>query len=302
MESLSVFIAGIFFGAEWFIYQNSLLCSMVNGRFLAAISNLPLYNSHTHIGDSFISLDNSKLYGVAELVGPGGLKHRLLQNASAETIIHGMKKALRVMLEARTSYFCDFREGGIDGINCLKNAIHAMDGDIRPIILSRPSRRTYEKEEVDNLLKKSDGLGISSVSDWEYPELQKLASHSLRKKKLFALHASERIKEPVDLILDLKPTFLVHMVNATNNDLEVIADNNIPIVVCPRANAFYGLRPNIGAMQNANIDLLLGTDNAMIASPDIIQEAFYVLKHFDLTINTVVNMISSTPRKYLNVA
>ena len=261
------------------------------------LSTVPLINAHTHIGDAFITLKKS--YGIQELVGPNGIKHALLKQTKPSKIIEGMKQALTIMKNAGTTHFCDFREGGLKGIQLLKEA---LPPNIAPIIFSRPQNQHYNKNEINTLLKNCQGIGISSISDWDYNELLKIAKHTHKKGKLFALHASERIHEPIDLILDLKPTFLVHMIKATPTDFALVADHKIPVVICPRSNAYFGLRPNVAVMKNAGITLMLGTDNAMITPPDILQEAHYFLQHFNITPKEVGDMISKNPRKYLNVA
>ena len=91
------------------------------------------------------------------------------------------------------------------------------------------------------------------------------------------------------------------MVKATTNDLAIVADHNIPVVICPRSNAYFNLRPNVLAMKNVGITLMLGTDNAMITPPDIVQEAQYLIQNFKVTPQEVKDMISKNPRKYLNV-
>ncbi len=259
-------------------------------------STSPLINAHTHIGDAFIIL--KKKYGVQELVGPSGIKHTLLKQTKPSIIIEGMKQALKVMQNVGTTHFCDFREGGLKGIQLLKKA---LPSNIIPIIFSRPQNQYYHKNEITTLLRESQGIGISSISDWDYHELLKIAKHTRKKGKLFALHASERMHEPIDLILDLKPTFLVHMIKATPDDLSIVADHKVPVVICPRSNAYFGLHPDILAMKKAGITLMLGTDNAMITPPDIIQEAQYLLQNFKVTSHEVRDMISKNPRKYLNV-
>lgn len=233
-------------------------------------------NAHTHIGDSFIKEKNIDLpKNIEELVAPpNGFKHKLLREASDIEIIEGMKKSIKTMIENGTKYFCDFRENGFLGIKQLKTALSL--NKISSIILSRPGSLKYDKNEVDILLKNSDGIALSSISDWDYSELQKIAKNAREKNKIFALHASERIREDIDDILDLKPNFLVHMIKAQESDLERVYENNIPIVVCPRSNSFYGLKPNFRLMKKVGVNLLLGTDNAMLNSPVILDEIHYV--------------------------
>jgi len=235
-----------------------------------------LVNAHTHIGDSFIKQKNIDLpNNIEELVAPpNGLKHRLLREVSDKEIIRGMEKSIKIMKKDGTKYFCDFRENGLIGINQLRAALNTKD--ISCIILSRPESLNYYKNELDVLLKNSNGIALSSISDWEYSELLKVAKYTKVKKKIFALHASERIRENIDDILDLKPDFLVHMIKATESDLIKVKDMNISIVICPRANSFFGLKPNFRLLKKVKVDLLIGTDNAMLNYPLILDEINYL--------------------------
>ncbi|UCF12429.1 MAG: amidohydrolase family protein [Thermoplasmatales archaeon] len=259
-------------------------------------------NSHTHVGDSFIKKKKIKLpRNVEDLVAPpNGLKHRLLEKASEEEIIDGMKTSIDEMMGTGTSYFCDFREDGINGVYLLSNAL--KNRKIGSIILSRPQQMSYDKNEVELLLKNSFGIGLSSISDWEYSEIEKIARHAKQGKKIFALHASEVVREDIDLILDLKPDFLVHMVLATESDLTRVKDENISVVICPRSNAFFNLKMNLKLMKKTKVDLMLGTDNAMLNIPNVLKELRY-LRNSTTVFSTqeLLNMITYTPRKALNL-
>ena len=259
-------------------------------------------NAHTHLGDSFIRKKNIKLpRNVEELVAPPhSIKHRLLKNATDKEIIDGIEDSLQVMINTGVSHFCDFREGGINGIHQLTNAI--KDKHIDSVILSRPKEIKYNKSEIDLLLQNSDGIGMSSISDGKYSELEKIADHVKKKKKIFALHGSEVFRENIDLILDLKPDFLVHMIKATKSDLACVKDNNIPVVICPSSNAFFGLKSNLKLMKQIGIDLMLGTDNAMLNPPNILDELKYLKNNTrELSIEELLKMITYVPRKVLNL-
>ncbi len=261
-----------------------------------------LVNAHTHIGDSFIRKRNLKLpRNVEDLVAPpDGLKHRLLKETSDQEIIGGMRKSIDEMTKTGISYFCDFRENGLQGINHLKKALEKTN--ISPVILSRPNQLTYNKDEIDLLLKNSQGIGLSSITDWEYSEIEKIAKHTKKRKKTFAIHASERIRENIELILDLKPNFLVHMVRATESDLIRAKDADIPIAVCPRSNAFFGLKPNIKMMKKIGIDIMVGTDNAMLNAPSVLDEIRYIQSLYtEFTKWELLQMITYIPRKALNL-
>jgi cytosine/adenosine deaminase-related metal-dependent hydrolase len=258
-------------------------------------------NAHTHLGDSFIRFQRHRLpRNVKELVAPPtGLKHRLLKHAQEDEIVEGMQKSLVEMSSAGTSCFCDFREGGLLGVFQLRKAM--KHHSIRSIILSRPSQMIYEKTELDQLLENSDGIGLSSISDWESSEIQKLATHVRKKHKVFALHASEVEREDIDQILNLKPNLLIHMIAATQSDLERVRDASIPIVICPRSYRFFRLKHNLQLLKKTKVTLLLGTDNAMINNPDVLKEVKVLQKTGFFSLEELLTMVTFTPRKALNL-
>jgi len=259
-------------------------------------------NAHTHIGDTFVRKKNLNLpKSIEELVAPpDGLKFKLFKEASNQEILEGMIDSISEMVNVGVTYFCDFREGGLKGINLMKDAL--KNARVNSLIFSRPNDLEYDKEEIRSLLKNSQGIGISSISDWNYDKLKKMASDAHKSGKLFALHASERIRENIDLILDLKPDFLVHMIKASKSDLESVYNAKIPIVICPRSNAYFGLKPNIQMMKKIGIDILLGTDNAMLFSPNVLEEARYLKENYnDFSDIELIKMITYLPRKALNL-
>jgi cytosine/adenosine deaminase-related metal-dependent hydrolase len=263
---------------------------------------LPTFvNAHTHIGDSFIRNKHINLQrNVQDLVAPpAGLKHRLLKEASEQEILEGIQLSLQEMTSSGTSCFCDFREGGLIGVYQLRKAMKKSTVDA--LILSRPSQMTYVKEEIDCLLENSQGIGLSSITDWEPSEIKKISQHVRKKKKLFALHASEVVREDIDHILDLHPSLLVHMIAATKEDLERVKNANIPIVVCPRSYAFFHLKNNLALMKKTGATILLGTDNAMINTPDVCEEVRFLFHTGPFSLEELLSNVTYTPRKALNL-
>lgn len=228
-----------------------------------------LWNAHTHLGDAVVT---QELRGsLEELVAPpSGLKHRVLAKAKDAAVIAAMRRAMATMLRTGTTGFSDFREGGLRGLRQLYAALAVlpMDG----VALGRPSGLSYDPRESAALLRAGDGVAVSSYVDWPAEELEKLAKDAERAGKPFAIHCSERIREDIDRVLDLDPAFLVHMIHATDADLARVADASVPVVVCPRSNAFFGLTPDIPRMLAAGLELRLGTDNAMINVPSLLRE------------------------------
>ncbi len=235
---------------------------------------LPLFvNPHTHIGDSFINAD---LTGTVEeiVAPPDGLKHRLLAEATDDEVVDGMRKTLKLMTLSGVSHFIDFREGGVKGASLLYNA--SIDYPVHPLVYGRPSGMEYDRKEMESLLKVVDGVGLSSISDWEPSLVEKMRKHVRSSGRGFAFHASESVREDIDAILDLEPDFLIHMIEASGSDLERCAQAHIPIVICPRSNAHYGKAPDFEVMMSSGVDLMLGTDNAMLSSPSLFDEMRFV--------------------------
>ena len=226
-------------------------------------------DAHTHLGDAFIRIE---LGGTLEeiVAPPHGLKHRLLAKADPQEVVMGIRTAVEGMTHGGTGAFLDFRESGIAGARMLYEACLGML--IEPTCLGRPEDLRYDADEVGSLLRVCDGLGVSSMRDWPTPDLQRLALDARRAGRMFAIHCSEVVREDIDKVLDLKPTFLVHMAAAKEGDYERCADADVPIVVCPRSNAFFGFIPDIPLMLSAGVTLLLGTDNAMLGAPSMLRE------------------------------
>lgn len=228
-----------------------------------------LWNAHTHLGDAVVT---QELRGtIEELVAPPhGLKHRVLAKAKDAAVIAAMRRAMATMLRTGTTGFADFREGGLKGLKLLYAALAALP--LRGLALGRPGQLEYDPREVAAILRACDGVAVSAHVDWPPDAIEKLAAHVRRERKVFALHCSERVREDIDKVLGLAPTFLVHMVHATDEDLTRCADADVPVVVCPRSNAFFGMTPDIPRMLRAGVDLCLGTDNAMINVPSMLRE------------------------------
>lgn len=271
-------VSGWFFDGRGFRegtvgWEDDVIVEARSGRARDAVAHglvIPgLWNAHTHLGDAVVT---QELRGtIEELVAPpNGLKHRVLARAKDEAIIAAMRRAMATMLRTGTTGFSDFREGGLRGLRQLYAALAVLPLD--GVALGRPTDLAYDPREAAALLRASDGIAVSSYVDWPVEDLEKLAADARRARKPFAIHCSERIREDIDKVLDLRPAFLVHMLQATDADLERVADAGVPIVVCPRSNAFFGLTPDIPRLLAAGVEVRLGTDNAMINVPSLLRE------------------------------
>jgi len=237
---------------------------------------LPAFaNAHTHAGDAVVRED---LKGTLEeiVAPPHGLKHRVLSAAKDEDVIAATRAYLEDMLHTGTTSFWDFREMGVRGLRQLYAATLGLP--LRPFVFGRPAGMAYDAKEARALLRASDGIAISSLLDWDAGEAAKLARDTRAAGKAFAMHASERVREDVDNVLDLKPSLLVHLTEATDADLARVREAGVPVAVCPRSNAFFGKVIDLPRLVRSGVRLLLGTDNAMVNSPSMLRELDFAWK------------------------
>jgi cytosine/adenosine deaminase-related metal-dependent hydrolase len=352
-------------------------------------------NSHTHIGDS-IGKDISSNADLNTRVHPYySIKKTILDKTPKDQLNQMINNTAISMINKGITTFADFREGGLQGINLLQNALNTSP--INRIILGRiesnlklpPKRfsksatinsssskpkiarnkksktsieslkpfpkmlkeiskekknksvyidtktvqkrpysnveeiseekndqdkggkeqlKSYFFESGENILKKSQGFGISGAnenSDEMLSWYNQIASRQKDKKTkktsnqdtnenslaLIAIHAAESkgaveesmkkhgITEIQRTLKLLNPDIYVHVTNANYMELELLARNNKKIIVCPRANGILGvgLAP-LKKMLELHFEPGIGTDNIMINSPDMFREMDFLLK------------------------
>lgn len=258
-----------------------------------------LVNAHTHLADYIVPMDLGM--SLEELVAPPkGFKHRMLEEAGDDILAKSMIKMANLMRQRGISRYIDFREGGLRGAKLLS----LSKGKPGVVIMGRPQGLSFDEEEIDTLLRVADGVGASSLSDWDYSQLLALAEFTKSKGKRLGIHVSEREREDIDKVLDLKPDFVVHMNKATSGDLEACAKQGVPIVVCPRSNLFFGCETPLAKMLEAGACICLGTDNGMLCLPDILLEMEFagrlLRKQGVKDISSVLDMAIINGRKLLN--
>jgi cytosine/adenosine deaminase-related metal-dependent hydrolase len=264
-------------------------------------------NAHTHIGDSFgkdIGIDSSFETRIHPI---HGIKNKILQKSERKHLINFMRSSAISMIRNGVVVFADFREGGLQGIDQIKEATSGLS--IKSIVLGRPeyyydiSRDFYINRKftpdvmklICNILDFADGLGISGANENtdsslnQYREI--IQKKSLKKKYLIGIHASESLEtekksitvtgksEVQRIIGNLSPNFIVHLTNASDMDIKLVAKKKIGVVVCPRANGTLGVGiPKIARMLSYGCCVGIGTDNIMINSPDMFRELDYIWK------------------------
>ncbi len=236
-----------------------------------------LINSHIHIGDSFAKEEGFNKDLIDVVAPPNGLKHKLLDTISIETKIEGIKKAVLEMLANGITFFVDFRENGLKGVDLLKETL--KNSPINKLILGRDNNSV----DVETVFKNADGLGFASYKHLSPKNKEKLSS--LKKeysKKIIACHDAELSRnEPLfnEIINDDLIDVIIHGTHYTREDLERLKGRNISIVLCPRCNGYFGVGfPPINEINNLKIPVSLGTDNVMANTIDLFEEMRYLYR------------------------
>ncbi len=254
-------------------------------------------NAHTHIADS-IGKDIASEQRLDARVHPVfGAKKKILQKSLPEHLKAFIRSSAISMMKKGIVAFADFREDELDGVKLLKDAVEGLP--IKCVILGRinyysdptgVSGLTAEKEvQAKDVVEIADGLGISGAN--ENTDATLVQYRQLAGKKLVAIHAAES-KETVEfaklrtgksevhrIMEHLRPNFVVHMTNATEDEMKLVAKSGTGIVICPRANGVLGAGiPKVGQMLKQDCLVAIGTDNVMLNSPDILRELDYIWK------------------------
>ncbi len=252
-------------------------------------------NAHTHIGDSFIT--EVPLGDIPEIVGPGGFKYRMLSSATDEVIIKGMERSMKIMQETGTSAFMDFRESGIHGLQLLERA---AKHDVMPVPLGRPDST---ESDLGKIIDRCEGFAPSALNDDDFFQLMSMKQLGREKGKLFGIHFSENLPENIDALMRLSPDFIVHSIASTDEDLDRIARAKIPVVVTPRSNIFYGKRPDYSRFLHHGVKLMLGTDNGMVAAPDMFSEMCFLYTYQRgigiISPEEIIRMATEVPYEFL---
>jgi cytosine/adenosine deaminase-related metal-dependent hydrolase len=308
-------------------------------------------NAHTHIGDSLgkdLLVESGKLN--ARIHPVYGAKRIILQKSRPDHLKMFMRTSIISMMKKGVVTFADFREGGFEGVNLLKQAISALP--IKCIVLGRIEyyfdlikdlKITKKKELVNktrarnnvkiaaktqklqdemhrkidlrlprkalhqasNVLKIADGLGLSGANEntdstlQQYKQLLNGVNKEIRngklrqgnRKLLLAIHAAES-RESVEfsnsitgktevarIMQYLNPDVIVHMTNATDEDISLVARSRTGVVICPRANGILGAGiPKVAHMLENGCTIAIGTDNVMLNPPDMFREMDYIWK------------------------
>lgn len=263
-------------------------------------------NAHTHIGDGIIK-DEGYGLTIDEMVKPpNGVKHKALSKASDNDIIDSMKESMWDMVLSGTSHFIDYRECGVEGVKLLKKA--AEDIPITPIILGRDDSFYGEdpdlhkvKIAINKLLKVADGIAPSGFGEITDEVAHLIVEECSKKSKIASIHAAESKEAQLNSIektgrteikraLDSNFNQVVHCTNPMDYDLELLSKSNVNVVLCPRANATLGVGISpLNEIINLGIKPLIGSDNIMLNSPNMLREMEFSLKLMAICSDTILN-------------
>ena len=95
---------------------------------------------------------------------------------------------------------------------------------------------------------------------------------------------------------------LVHLTNPKGKDLSSVASSNQNVVVCPRANAALnvGVAP-LNKMLELGIKPLLGSDNVMLNSPNMLRELEFSLKIMAVCYKRYINPVDLVKMATTNI-
>ena len=271
-------------------------------------------NGHIHIGDSIIK-DEGYGLSLSEMVRPpDGVKHVALSNAEDDELIEAMRQSMIDMIDSGTTHFIDYREGGIEGVKLLRKA--SADLPIKPIILGRDDSfygddpdLSKVKVAIRKLLKIADGIAPSGFGEITPEVADLIVEECNRQGKISSIHVAESESNQIESLNDfgvseiakgVESDFsqLVHLTNPKGDDLESVASSKQNVVVCPRANATLnvGVAP-LARMLDLGIRPLLGTDNVMLNSPNMLRELEFTLKMMSVYYKSYIN-----PQELLKMA
>ncbi|WP_407409273.1 amidohydrolase family protein [Methanobrevibacter sp.] len=271
-------------------------------------------NGHMHIGDSIIK-DEGYSLSLSEMVKPpNGVKHRALANATDDELIDAMSQSMWDMVRSGTTHFIDYREGGIDGIKLLKKA--SKDIPINPIILGRDDSFYGDDPDlgkvrtaIRKILKIADGIAPSGFGEITEDVARLIVDECEKQSKISSIHVAESESNQIESLNSFNKTEiekgvknnfsqLVHLTNPKRNDLELVSNSSSNVVVCPRANATLNVGVcRLNEMLERGMKPLLGTDNVMLNSPNMLRELEFSLKLMSVYYRSYID-----PRQLLQMA
>jgi cytosine/adenosine deaminase-related metal-dependent hydrolase len=263
-----------------------------------------LYNSHTHMGDSALPDGTTGMTLEEGFFRPNGYKYRELAKQTEAQHLEHIVAHLRYMARTGTVGHIDFREQGTYGSQLLRRAADITG--INSIILGQFNELPFNPEQLQEnrdglsegaitelkaILTVADGFSESTMNDLTDAAWQQIYQHTEAENKLRAIHCLENEgyrttsltitgRGDLERALDLyHPDLVIHATVANPNEIEMLSAHQVNVVLNPRANANLGLPlPPIAALLESQANLLLGTDNGLLNSPNMLAELDFTYK------------------------
>jgi len=263
-----------------------------------------LYNSHTHMGDSCLPDGATGLTLEQGFFRPDGFKYRKLAAISREDHLPHVVRHLRYMARTGTVGHIDFREQGPYGSELLREASRATGID--SVILGQFSGVPFDeaalaaneaplpsgaRTELESILAAADGFSESTMNDLTDRAWQEIRELTQESGKMRAIHCLENAGyRDVSLARTTRgdlaraielydPHLIVHMTVANDAEVALLASSGKTAALNPRANANLGLpMPPVRALMESGANLLLGTDNGLLNSPNLFAELDFTYK------------------------
>lgn len=263
-----------------------------------------LYNSHTHMGDSFLPDGATGLTLEQGFFRPQGMKYRELEKIDPEIHLQHLCASLNYMARTGTLCHLDFREQGPHGSELLREASHQTG--VESVILGQFEGVPFDKETLDanlaelpaafmqelkDILSVADGFSESTMNDMTDAAWDAIFKVTSAQNKMRAIHCLEnegyredslRMSGTGDLeraLKHLRPHIIVHMTVASRNEMIGLVESGTTAVLNPRANANLALPlPPVSTLLQLGANLLLGTDNGLLNSPNMFAELDFSYK------------------------
>lgn len=261
-----------------------------------------LYNSHTHMGDSCLPDGTTGMTLEAGFFRPDGYKYRQLRQQTEADHLEHITAHLGYMARTGTVGHIDFREQGVYGSQLLRQA--AKKTGVNSVILGQFDQLPFTKHqlkenrdvlseralsELDAILAVADGFSESTMNDLTDPAWQQVWAQT--QHKLRAIHCLENDgyrdtslaitgRGDLERALELyQPHLVIHATVANAAEIELLSAQRVNVVLNPRANANLGLPlPPIRSLLQSHANLLLGTDNGLLNSPNMLAELDFTYK------------------------
>jgi cytosine/adenosine deaminase-related metal-dependent hydrolase len=201
----------------------------------------------------------------------------MLAEMPGERLEDGITGYLDAMSSHGSVEHTDFREGGIEGVELLRRARSKAIAPPRSRVFGRPADLDYDSSDLEVLMGAVDGIGLSAAMDWPKEATTDVVAAAHDAGLPVALHCSESRREDLSWVLNQDPEFLVHMVFGSPDDFRDLEAARVPVVVCPRSTHRFTRVPPVVEMAKAGVDLHIGTDNAMLQGPSVLDEVAFLL-------------------------